>query len=291
KCDGIYWSKAQTRLRQNEDLVKVQRSLLGLFHVRNTSSGDLREPKTLVSGLRIRVPKKNSSPRESSVSKGRLNSSGGDCLERWVNPAYQHVYRHILHDKFEDYDPFEMDERLKLRSRSLHGRPKFLSSVGAGSLSVLPLLREATAYVMLRAFLKDVPSEIFPGCKPGEPFFELSPFYHRLLHFNMIPLPSLSPGDAVWWHDDLTKDVKETESIMRLLTGPDYELNKKYSRHLRHNFILKQTLFDNKKHIDERNFKGSSGFEDLNALGKTLMGWSVNPGLEDPSLKKCSCTP
>jgi hypothetical protein len=38
-----------------------------------------------------------------------------------------------------------------------HSRP------GTGTLRVLPLLKESTAYWILRPFLPDVPKDLFPG--------------------------------------------------------------------------------------------------------------------------------
>ena len=38
-----------------------------------------------------------------------------------------------------------------------HSRP------GTGTLRVLPLLKESTAYWILRPFLSDVPKDLFPG--------------------------------------------------------------------------------------------------------------------------------
>ena len=77
-----------------------------------------------------------------------------------------------------------------------------LSPLESGSFYVLPLLKEATAFWMLRPFGQDVPPDEFPGCFPGQTL-KLSKKWHEPLFEQLISLPSLRPGDTVWCHPDL----------------------------------------------------------------------------------------
>ncbi|XP_040565653.1 uncharacterized protein YbiU [Lepeophtheirus salmonis] len=296
KLDTILWSKPQQRLRQNSNLQKVEKALLQLFFTKNNTHLDLKTPITLVDGLRIRIPSKNK-----SVSN-KIKMVSGQCIERWRDPAYHQVYRHLLHSQLDDYDPFEMDHRLNVGKNTISRHTTIfrpfqgwiaMSHLREGSLEVFPILKEATGYFILRPFMKDIPNKLFPGCLPGKPL-ELSPLYHPLLYNNMIPIPALNPGDTVWWHEDLiyseSNDVETTESAIRLLTGPDCEINRHYLRKQRHSFTLKKKYFDEveSNNVNEKGFNGGCSYEDLSSLGKRMMGWSKTDQIEERN--QCYCT-
>ena len=87
------------------------------------------------------------------------------------------------------------------------------SGPGRGPLRVFPLLRESTAYWMLRPFLPDVPRDVFPGAFPGKAF-HVSNKWHPAIHDHLMSVPEVGPGDTVWWHADLVRshDVKSQDS-------------------------------------------------------------------------------
>jgi hypothetical protein len=41
------------------------------------------------------------------------NLVDGGGIERWLDPTYRTVYRHILSGNWEKYDPFEVDYRVE----------------------------------------------------------------------------------------------------------------------------------------------------------------------------------
>ena len=103
----------------------------------------------------------------------------GGGIERWKDPTYRQVYRHIFDGNWNDYDPFEADYRIEANMndagyangcsffRAFQGWLSMShSGPGKGTLRLLPLLKEVTAFLMLRPFASDVPSGIFPGCYP-----------------------------------------------------------------------------------------------------------------------------
>ena len=81
------------------------------------------------------------------------------------------------------------------------------SGPGRGTLRVVPLLKESTAYWYLRPFLQDVPRDFFPGAAPGKSFHILEK-WHPKLYDTLIPIPDVGPGDTVWWHADLVKRIQ-----------------------------------------------------------------------------------
>ena len=75
------------------------------------------------------------------------------------------------------------------------------SGPGDGTLRVLPLLKESMAYIMMRPLLDDIKKNKIPGYEPGE---LLKPPYnlHDKIIDAMVSLPTVHPGDSVWWHAD-----------------------------------------------------------------------------------------
>ena len=64
------------------------------------------------------------------------------------------------------------------------------------------MLKESTAYVLMRPFLNDVADDELPGYEKGKLFF-LDPLIHSRIHDSLISIPKVFPGDTVWWHPDL----------------------------------------------------------------------------------------
>ena len=67
---------------------------------------------------------------------------------------------------------------------------------------VFPLLKESTAFVLMRPLLKDIEKNELPGYQKGKLFF-LDPVIHSRIYDSMISIPKVYPGDTVWWHPDL----------------------------------------------------------------------------------------
>jgi hypothetical protein len=63
-------------------------------------------------------------------------------------------------------------------------------------------MRVATAYMLLRPFLPDVPDDSMCGATEGSPL-PVTEEWHAPLLNALVRLPPLSPGDAVFWHPDL----------------------------------------------------------------------------------------
>ena len=191
--------------------VTVEKALLGLWHtsVDNQVLGiNLSQPLTYVDRISIQQPQE-----EVNDDSPIIVDNGG--IERWKDSNYRHVYRHIIDGgRWQDYDPFEVDYRTEAVMGP--GRTFFHAFQGwmamntleeGAGLSVVPLLKEATAYWMLRPFGQDVPSEEFPGCFPSRPQMTMSENWHKPLLDHLIKLPLLNPGDTVWWHPDLVSVI------------------------------------------------------------------------------------
>ena len=199
--------------RQHANMAVVQKALLSLWHLNedNEAKVNLSKPLTYVDRLRIRQPGDNGFNLPLQID--------GGGIERWLEPTYRQVYRHILNGDWPDYDPFEADyrsEAIMKESGYANGYSFFRafqgwltlspSGPGSGTLRVLPLLKEATAYWILRPFMSDVPRDLFPGCYPAKTL-HITEKWHQLLADHLVSIPDISPGDTVWWHPDTVRNI------------------------------------------------------------------------------------
>ena len=76
------------------------------------------------------------------------------------------------------------------------------SGPGDGTLTVLPLLKEPLAHILMRSLLDDIPDYQMLGHKVGRSQL-LDPVLHEKLANSMVTLPKVYPGDTVWWHCDI----------------------------------------------------------------------------------------
>lgn len=256
----LYWSKAQIAARSHPALLDASRSILSLWHSpatdadTNSSSlpisamADMTTPLTYADRLRIRQP------GDSKFALGAHIDGGG--VERWEDDAFRSVWDQILdpdHGSWPSFDNWSLGangQRMTARGDMYNGpgqcsvfRPLqgWLSmsqtGPGEGTLRVLPNLREATAYIVLRPFFH--PSQTlqqcdnnlhhyldtsnwhfdadhsskFPGCSLGHNI-ELSSTTHPHLRLDetMTSLSHVSPGDFVLWHCDAVHSVESTHA-------------------------------------------------------------------------------
>ena len=159
------------------------------------------------------------------------------------------------------------------------------SEPGTGTLKVLPLLKEPTAYLMLRPFLSDVKENEMPGCVPSKTF-HISRKWHPDLYDNLISIPKIYPGDTVWWHPDLIHGVEnehqgeEANSVFYIPVAPDCPINRIYLRKMRHSFILGKTPPDFPENNYEVDFKDRARLGDVSNLGRKSMGWPIDESTE-----------
>ena len=152
------------------------------------------------------------------------------------------------------------------------------SGPGTGTLKVLPLLKEPTAYLLLRPFLADVKENQMPGCVPSKTF-QLSRKWHPDLYDSLISIPKMFPGDTIWWHPDLIHSVEqehqgnEANSVLYIPAAPDCPINRIYLRKMRHSFVLGQSPPDFPENNYELDFKDKAGMADVSNIGRKLMGW------------------
>lgn len=101
-----------------------------------------------------------------------------------------------------------------------------------GVLHTVPI-PEAMAYIMLRPLLHDVAEDDMCGVAPGKTF-PANDTWHPLLMEALTGIPSVQPGDSVWWHCDMihsvspVHDQKGWGNVIYIPAAPSYK-NEEYA--------------------------------------------------------------
>ena len=275
---GIYWSKPQIEARQHENMFKVQRFLNGLWN----DNGRFSKDKILSYADRIRMRE----PQDTSFGLSPHLDSGS--VERWMEPNYRKTYEPIFKGNWEDYDPFDLSSRLEIEFipspavcrvfRAFQGWTALTAQgEGDGTLQVIPFIKEATSYLMLRPLLEDVPYDDWCGSL-AKKAFNVNKEWHAPLIQGLCSIPKLQPGDTVWWHPDLIHSVEQKHegdqysNVMFIGATPYCEKNKKYIELQKEHFLEGRSAPDWAAEDREVNYENRATIDDLTDLGKKAMG-------------------
>lgn len=148
---------------------------------------------------------------------------------------------------------------------------------GSGTLKVLPCVKEATAYILLRPFLPDVPAADFCGAIPGKGQ-DLMRKWHGELFDSLVPVPAMEAGDMVFWHSDLVHAVEQEHNgshdsaVFYIPSLPHTEVNRRYVERQARHFLEGRTPPDFPPNDSERFFSGRGGPADLTEQGRRMLG-------------------
>ncbi|KAH8982918.1 DUF1479-domain-containing protein [Lactarius hatsudake] len=252
----IYNSEAQTRARTHPALLQTQRALLQLWHASDPQAKlSLGTPISYYDRFRIRLPGDRSFVLGPHID--------GGSLERWEDLGFRACFGAILSGRWRDHDPFDAAPRLHACQDLYHAanqcsifRPwqgwtsMSTTGPGQGTLRVAPILKLATAYLMLRPFFKprtpssgpddwvvDVESVAFPGSQMGKTQ-ELNETTHPHLQLarTVVSVPHVEPGDQIYWHCDLihaVEGIHEGQSDSSVLYIPAVPLTVRNAEYLR----------------------------------------------------------
>eukprot|EP00752_Nemacystus_decipiens_P011248 g9996.t1 len=237
----VFWSQAQTQARENVRVRQVLAALNRLWKPDAHTPVDLTKTLSFCDRAFVGNPTCSSlRGRESAVMAG---GTGGS--QRWLSPHHSQAYRDIFEGRWEDWDPFKAGPRMRAAEQAVcswggdesslspgssadeseagrrggeGGTPQpfrpfqgFLSFGrwgDVGNVHVVPMMRVATAFALLRPFMPDAleasATERDWLCGAGEgPELPLSPKWHQPILDALVRLPPLSPGDAVFYHTDI----------------------------------------------------------------------------------------
>lgn len=237
----LYWSSPQVKVRAHPNFLRAQTLLIqNLWHTSSHPDARISTSQPLAYADRLRIRQ----PGDARFALGPHIDGGS--VERWERHGYglggegRGVYEAVFAGRWEEYDPWDAAARVGAVNDNYNGLGACsmfrmfqgwlsMSRTGPreGTLMVNPLLRLATAYMLLRPFFEPLSSstekrnggeyldeENWRFCGDGmtsalqgaEPGFgqELSATLHPHLDLDrtMVHMPPVEPGDFVVWHCD-----------------------------------------------------------------------------------------
>lgn len=278
---GIYWSRPQMEARQGPALAETRAFLNTLWTHENEGTRHFEPEQECTYADRIR----RREPGDRTLGLSPHVDAGS--VERWIDPAYRQVYRHVFAGDWKRYDPFDgafraVTEEIPSAAvcsmfRTWQGWTALTpQGEGDGTLQVLPIAR-AVVYMLLRALRDDVPPEELCGAEPGRAL-SVNDEWHSLLMPAFVPIPLVEPGDTVWWHPDIGHAVEDVNggtgysNVVYIGSAPACPKNTAYLQRQKAAFLRGESAPDFAPENYEVTFDGRATVEDLTPLGRKQMG-------------------
>lgn len=206
-------------------------------------------------------------------------------VERWLDPGYRKVYRHVFSGDWQKFDPFDGAHRTEVETlssaavcsvfRTYQGWTA-LTPQGPqdGTLQLIPI---ATAYVLLRPLLDDVPADSLCGAEPGSSL-PVTEKWHAPLMEGLTSIPTVEPGDTVWWHPDVVHAVADEHTgdtysnVIYIGSAPYCDTNAEYLEGQKAAFLEGKSPPDFADTDYETDYEGRATPDDLTPLGRRQMG-------------------
>lgn len=277
----IYWSHAQMEARQDDRMAAVQSFMNRLWTHESEGQRWFDPDRNLLYPDRVR----RRPPGTTSDGLGAHVDSGS--IERWLHPAYQKVFRHVLNHAFDRYDPWDAAWRSAIDEyesstmcsafRTFQGWTALSDMPGdQGVLHTVPI-PAAIIYVLLRPLLGDVPEDSLCGAVPHQAL-PISEQWHPLLMRALTGVPAINAGDSVWWHCDVIHSVAPVENqagwsnVIYIPAAPWCERNAHYAQRVARAFEQGHSPDDFPAEHYEAGWSNRFGPTDLNDHGRRGMG-------------------
>ena len=278
---GVYWSKPQVLARQSLALTQARIFLNRLW--RSQSEGrvhfDPDRVPVYADRLRRRPP--------GSESLGLSAHCDGGSVERWIEPNFRQVYRHVFSGNWREYDPFDGAWRTDVQEihsptvcsmfRTFQGWTALTpQGPGDGTLQLVPIAN-AMVYILLRALQDDIAEDDLCGAMPGRAL-SIKAEYHAPLFQSLCSIPPMQPGDTVFWHSDVIHAVEDAHrgtgysNVMYIASLPACAKNDAYLKRQWPSFVAGDSPPDFPADHFERDFAGRATVDDLSPLGRAQMG-------------------
>ena len=278
---GLYWSKPQVMARQAESMAQTKRFLNSLWDVRGPMGQEFDPDNDYAYADRTR----RRQPGDTTLGLSPHMDSGS--YERWLDPAYQRIYGSIFEGNWQSYDPWKATFRTQTREfsspavcsmfRTFQGWT-CLTTQGPedGTLSLIPV-STGIAYFLLRALQDDIADDDLCGAVPGRAL-SADPALHADIMGGLVSIPTVEPGDTVWWHPDVVHSVadehagKDYANVIYIGVSPRCAKNEAYIRKQAVKFLAGESAPDFAAEDYEIDFTGRATVDDLTELGKAQMG-------------------
>jgi Protein of unknown function (DUF1479) len=285
---GIYWSRPQVEARQSESLTRVRTFLnkLWLAESEGRRHFDPDQVPAYADRLRRRPP--------GSSSLGLSPHVDGGSVERWLEPNFRNVYRHVFSGNWRKHNAFDAAWRSDAQEfpspavcsmfRTFQGWTALTrQGQGDGTLQLIPIAN-SMVYMLLRALQDDVPETELCGAKPGRAL-SVEPEWHSRLLEALTSIPLMQPGDTVFWHSDVVHAVENEHkgdgysNVMYIAATVGCEKNSAYLAKQAPAFLSGKTPPDFAPDNFEVDFRDRATEADLTPLGRSQMGL---PPVETP---------
>ena len=280
---GLYWSRAQMEARQSEELAKTRSWLNRLWHYERDGQLIFNPDQECLYADRVRQRE----PGDRTL--GLSPHVDGGSVERWLDATYRDVYRHVLSGDITQYDPFDALHRTETEEipspavcrmfRTFQGWTALTKQgPGNGTLNLVPMAN-AMAWMMLRALQDDVEPEELCGALPGRAMPVKAPWHEKLLQA-YVPIPTVEPGDTVWWHPDVIHGVEDHNkgpgysNVFYIGAAPDCAKNRAFLELLRPAFEKGESSPDFAPENYEVDFNGRFQVSDLSTIGRAQLGYA-----------------
>lgn len=278
---GLYWSKPQVMARQADSMAQTKRFLNHLWDVRGPMGNEFDPDQDYAYADRTR----RRQPGDTTLGLSPHMDSGS--YERWVDPAYQRIYGPIFEGDWRAYDPWKATFRTQTREysspavcsmfRTFQGWT-CLTTQGPsdGTLSLIPLAH-GISYFLLRALQDDIADDDLCGATPGRALSADARWHSDILG-GLISIPTVEPGDTVWWHPDVIHSVADEHAgedyanVIYIGASPKCAKNEAYARKQAIKFLAGESAPDFAAEDYEVDFEGRATVADLTESGKIQMG-------------------
>ena len=274
---SLYWSRPQVMARQAENMATTKRFLNRLYDISGPMGPEFDPENDFAYADRIR----RRQPGDTTL--GLSPHMDGGSYERWCDPAYQAIYSRIYEGDIQGFDPWKAAFRTQTREyaspsvcsmfRTFQGWTALTpQGPGDGTLSLLPIAN-SIAYFLLRALQKDVADDDLCGALPGRALGASQEWHNEILE-GLISIPTVEPGDTVWWHPDVIHSVanehqgNDYANVIYVGASPVCAKNEAYARRQADAFHEGRSAPDFASEDYEVNFEGRATVSDLTELGR-----------------------
>ena len=277
----VYWSSAQMEARQHPRMAKVQSFLNGQWTSQTDGHRWFDPDRDSLYPDRIR----RRPPGATSGGLGTHLDPG--TLDLWMTENYQQHFRHLFSGDFASYDPWDASYRTEgpqypgstmcSAFRTFQGWTALSEMPNdQGVLHTVPIAR-AMAYLMLRPLLSDVDEDDMCSVQPNRTF-PVSERWHSVLLPAISAIPSVQPGDSVWWHCDMIHSVAPVSdqmgwgNVIYIPAAPWCSKNEQYADSVREAFLAGRSPSDFPPEDYEANWPNRFHVEQLSNIGRRGLG-------------------
>ena len=277
---GVYWSRPQVMARQAESMAVTKRFLNNLWDTSAPAGAEFDPDHDFSYADRTR----RRAPGDTTLGLSPHMDAGS--YERWVDPAFQHIYKSVFNGDLDQYNPWRGAYRTQTREfdspavssmfRTFQGWTALTEQgPGDGTLQLLPI-SNAISYVLLRALQDDLPEDELCLAKPGRAL-GVNEEWHADIYPAITPIQTVEPGDTVWWHPDVIHAVgdehngDEFASVIYIGASPACSKNAAYAQRQATHFLNGRSAPDFAAEDYEVDFKGRATLDDLTELGRRQM--------------------